>query len=118
MSSLARSPQLRAKCRNLQQAIFSESVHTQVVYARSTRAISRLCSLRPLPASSITPKPRRPPVGFAWLRHSAGGFLPPAFFLSRVDPHHCKTLKSPSLPGLKLPCIRHLASNPSEIFKR
>jgi hypothetical protein len=61
MSSLAISPQLRAKCRNFQQAIFSENVHTQFVYARSMQAISGLCSLRPPPASSITSKPRRPP---------------------------------------------------------
>ena len=79
-----RSAQVRAKRRNRRQAILSESAQTQFVYARSMRAVSMLCSLRPLLASSIITKPDLLPVGFAGLRHSAGGFLPSAFFLSRV----------------------------------
>jgi hypothetical protein len=39
-------------------------------------------------------EPPTPPVGFAWLRHSAGCFLPPAFVVSSIAPHHSKTLNS------------------------
>jgi hypothetical protein len=52
-----------------------------------------LCSLRPLLAWSIITKPDLLPVGFAGLRHSAGGFLPPAFFVSSIDSRHSKTLR-------------------------
>ena len=79
-----RSAQVQTKHRNLRQAISSQSAHSIFVYARPMRAVSMLCSLRPLLASSIITKPDLLPVGFAGLRHSAGGFLPPAFFLSRV----------------------------------
>jgi len=64
-----RSAQIRNKHRNLRQAILSESAHTLFVYARSMRAVSMLCSLRPLLASSIITKPDLLPVGFAGLRH-------------------------------------------------
>src|SRR6267378_3161428 len=66
---IVRSEQIRTKHRNRRQAILSESAHTLFVYARSMRAVSMLCSLRPLLASSIIAKPGLLPVGFAGLRH-------------------------------------------------
>ena len=86
-----RSAQVQTKHRNLRQAISSQRAHSIFVYARSMRAVSMLCSLRPLLASSIITKPDLLPVGFAGLGHSAGGFLPPAFFVSSMDPRHSKT---------------------------
>jgi hypothetical protein len=50
------------------------------------RAVSMLCSLRPLLAWSIIAKTDLLPAGFAGLRHSAGGFLPPAFFCLEYGP--------------------------------
>ena len=52
-----------------------------------------LCSLRPLLASSIITKPDLLPVGFAGPRHSAGGYLPPAFLVSSIAARHSKTLR-------------------------
>jgi hypothetical protein len=91
--SLVRSAQLRTKCRNLQQAIFSESAHTKFVYARSVRAMSRLCP-RPLPAPSIITKPRLlPSVSFGLgIRPVACCHRPS--FVSIIAPRHSRTLKS------------------------
>src|ERR1700682_3857335 len=89
-----KSAQIRTKHRNLRQAILSESAHTLFVYARSMRAVSMLCSLRPLLASSIITQADLLPVGFAGLRHfgrwlSATGLL----FVSSMHPRHSKTLR-------------------------
>ena len=89
-----RSAQIRTKHRNLRQAILSDSAHTVFVYAGSMRAVSMLCSVRPLLASSIITKPDLLPVGFAGLRHfgrwlSATGLL----FVSSMHPRHSKTLR-------------------------